>query len=97
LHLPRATPERETERAARTMAMEKPSRSGCPCFCTTCAYVSALALYALIAGYSGHYLKRHGMYDCVPSIQKLSVAAILAVALEIVTALGLFASVSAPG
>ena len=49
------------------------------------------------SGYSGHYLKRHGMYDGVPSIQKLSVAAILAVALEIVTALGLFASVSAPG
>ena len=33
----------------RTLTIVKPSRSGCPRFCTTCSYMLALALYALIA------------------------------------------------
>ena len=36
-------------RAARTLTIVKPSRSGCPFFCTTCSYMLALALCALIA------------------------------------------------
>ena len=31
------------------MTIVKHSRSGCPRFCTTCSYMLALALYALIA------------------------------------------------